>query len=207
MSDHRMLRSGGGDDQCRGRQPVLYRGLCHAALCSTISSNTPRRSFKAECEQPPQAFRALRGRSLARSGRGRVFIGRNPNMSKLLERMCSAFFEHWQFDIEHERGSADKPPLKLSIAFADCRLHSDTARKLGSELASKDLLLAAQQIKNCIRDADLLWLLRRSLYGYGQYTPRSSHLLDSLAALCGPCDDAHVHQSFRTTTMICLSTP
>ena len=102
-----------------------------------------------------------------------------PFWSQLLERMCSAFFEHWQFDIQFGRSSSDKPPTDMSIAFAEYAFHSEAARQRGKALASNDLLLAAQQIKNCIRDVDFDYLLRHSLFDPIQYTPCSSTLLES----------------------------
>lgn len=114
-----------------------------------------------------------------------------PFWSQLLERMCSGFFEHWQFDIQLGRGSSDKPPTNMSIAFAEYTFHSVEAQQLGKSLASSNLLLAAQQIKNCIRDVDFLYLLRHSLFDPIQYTPCSSKLLESLSRLCG-CKQATV---------------
>lgn len=108
-----------------------------------------------------------------------------PFWGQLLERMCAAFFEHWMFDNDYAMNfSTQKPPSKMSIAFADHNFYSIKAKELGKTLASGDLLLAAQQIKNCIRDDDWRYLLRKILYGPIKEAPRSSFLIESLGRLC-----------------------
>jgi hypothetical protein len=110
-----------------------------------------------------------------------------PFWGTLLERMCAAFFEHWTFDDQMKDFSPQRPPSKMTIAFTDHDTYSLQARELGKKLASSDLLLAAQQIKNCIRDQDWCYLLRKVLYGPIGNAPRSSSLIDSLGRLCA-CD-------------------
>ena len=110
-----------------------------------------------------------------------------PFWGQLLERMCAAFFEHWTFDKDANEFSPLKPPSKMSIAFTDHDYYSLNATKLGKTLASGDLLLAAQQIKNCIRDDDWSYLLRKVLYGPIEGAPKSSSLIDALGRFCA-CD-------------------
>jgi hypothetical protein len=167
--------------------------VTNVVLSRMSSMKAPHRSF------PPQRLADLTKQSAANFFKliGRLEHGITlvlgagvsssvgiPFWSQLLERMCSGFFEHWQFDIGLGRSTPEKPPSDMSIAFAQYEYHSEQARHFGKRLASKDLLLAAQQIKNCVRDIDLLYLLRHSLYDPIQYTPCTSSLIESLGRLC-----------------------
>jgi len=46
----------------------------------------------------------------------------------------------------------NNPPKNLSIALTDPFFWSDESIKYGNKFSEDDLLLVAQQIKNCIRD-------------------------------------------------------
>jgi hypothetical protein len=103
-----------------------------------------------------------------------------PDWNTLLQRIASAFFQHWP-------DATSSPPRKLSIVFAHGNSHSPAAVSIGKTLAGGDPLLVAQQIKNCLRDADWLWLLRRALYDDPDGSPHSgtpSPLIEVLSRLC-----------------------
>ncbi len=104
-----------------------------------------------------------------------------PDWNKLLERIAAAFFQHWP-------DATTSPPRDLSIAFPHGCFHSPAAISIGKTLACGDSLLVAQQIKNCIRDEDWVWLLRRALYDNPDGSPHSgtpSPLIEALSSLCG----------------------
>jgi hypothetical protein len=87
-----------------------------------------------------------------------------PSWPKLLERICSAYFTHWEFECERDHTTIEMPPKELSIGFADEISWTPQAVQTASAFAKGDPLLVAQQIKNCIREVDWKWLLRRALY-------------------------------------------
>ena len=99
-----------------------------------------------------------------------------PQWKELLRKMCSCFFSHWE--------PVDNPPKNLSIAFVDDFLWDDESVEFANKFSEDDLLLAAQQIKNCIRDLDWIYLLRHCLYDEIQNTPQTSKLIESIAELC-----------------------
>ena len=113
-----------------------------------------------------------------------------PSWNKLLKRICGSFFYHWEFRNQNRGQSLDWPPKEMSIAFAHEFFWSDEAKEIAESFSNGDALLVAQQVKNCVRDADWKWLLRRSLYDDEDGHPhdgRSSYLLDTLANTCRSC--------------------
>jgi hypothetical protein len=86
-----------------------------------------------------------------------------PSWNQLLVRICQTFIGHWRFHILQGSARTDRPPKALSIAGLDL-WDDEEVLKLGAELAQGNQLLAAQQIKNCIRDLDWAYLLRKCLY-------------------------------------------
>lgn len=112
-----------------------------------------------------------------------------PQWDRLLQRIASAFFQHWP-------DTQTSPPRDLSIAFAHAYFHHPAAISAGKALACGDPLLVAQQIKNCLRDEDWVWLLRRALYDDPDGTPHSgtpSPLIEALSRLCG-CEKSIVSE-------------
>jgi len=71
----------------------------------------------------------------------------------------------------------------MSVAFWDSFFWSDSAKKAGAAFSQGDPLLAAQQIKNCVRDADWRYLVNKALY-YGPEPQVRSRLFEQLAHLC-----------------------
>lgn len=121
-----------------------------------------------------------------------------PPWEKLLRRICGAFFFHWEFLSTTERSTFDKPPKELSIAFAHEYMWSDESIETAKLFAAGDSLLVAQQIKNCIRDLDWKWLLRRALYDdeyENRHNGESSALIDMLSKLC-------LHPHLRVASVI-----
>ena len=110
-----------------------------------------------------------------------------PAWGKLLRRICSAFFYHWEFLSETERVTFDRPPRNLSLVFAHEYMWSDESIETANLFAIGDSLLVAQQIKNCIRDLDWRWLLRRALYDdeyENRHTGEPSSLIEILSKAC-----------------------
>lgn len=105
-----------------------------------------------------------------------------PIWSTLLTRICSAFFEHWLFDMRMGRRNVS-PPRGMSIAFWEQFMWSRGAVALGKEFAQGDPLLVSQQIKNCIRDIDWRYLLNKTLYSIEGGVHRSP-TMETLARLC-----------------------
>jgi hypothetical protein len=96
-----------------------------------------------------------------------------PTWSTLLRRICATFFCHWEFDITRGKRNVNLPPRELSIVFYEEEFWSEEA--------------VAQQIKNCIRDVDWRYLLRKIAYNYdvmGKHGIKNSRLVQSLAHLC-----------------------
>ena len=110
-----------------------------------------------------------------------------PTWNTLLRRICAAFFDHWEFEIILGKGSVRIPPHKLSIAYFAEEFWSEGVAKASDSLVKQDALLVAQQIKNCIRDADWRYLLRKVAYNYdilGNPGIKNSRLIQSLTHLC-----------------------
>ena len=112
-----------------------------------------------------------------------------PKWRELLIKACSSFFTHWEFANTFNRLPKNTPPTDLSIAFAEEIMWNDSAIELAKKFTEKDILLVAQQIKNCIRDRDWMYLLRHALYGdinytSTTYTSTTSNLIESLTELC-----------------------
>lgn len=110
-----------------------------------------------------------------------------PIWSELLRRICACFFYHWEFDIKHKKGNPSIPPENLSIAVFEEYFISDEAKHLSIEFNKKDPLLVAQQVKNCIRDIDWRYLLRKVLYNEDLNEEQNiyySILLEKLADYC-----------------------
>jgi hypothetical protein len=97
--------------------------------------------------------------------------------------ICQVFFDHWQFEITQGATTVTRPPKALSVAFSEP--WDDDILALGEEFAGGTPALVAQQIKNCIRDLDWVYLLRKCLYGVENSKEiQHSPLIDRLGALC-----------------------
>ena len=110
-----------------------------------------------------------------------------PAWTTLLYKICSAFFYHWEWELQHGQTSTHKPPQNLSIAFANEIFWSKDSVRKAEAFITGDPLLVAQQIKNCIRPADWKWLLRRALYDIDdlvQHDGSPSELIKMISSLC-----------------------
>jgi hypothetical protein len=114
-----------------------------------------------------------------------------PLWNTLLQRICATFFGQWGLDIAERTRSVNSPPESLSIYNLEDDLFdiliSDEFIKAAEKFAEEDALLVAQQIKNCIRDVDWRYLLRKIVYNYdsaGNYNIRKSKLIQDLAEFC-----------------------
>ena len=110
-----------------------------------------------------------------------------PDWGKLLRRICGAFFYHWEFLHKGGRITIDRPPKELSIVFAHEYAWSRESIETAENFAGGDSILVAQQIKNCIRDIDWTWLLRRALYDdekEDKHTGKPSILIETIVKLC-----------------------
>jgi hypothetical protein len=110
-----------------------------------------------------------------------------PPWNTLLKKICAAFFYHWQYAIARRKASVEIPPREMSIVFFEEAFWSEDSIVLSSAFTEQDALLAAQQIRNCIRGTDWRYLLRKILYNYdvlGEYWIKESNLLQSLASYC-----------------------
>jgi len=106
-----------------------------------------------------------------------------PDWNDLLRNICNIFFNHWFFDIENKKLTPSKPPHNLSIAFIDGDYYFlDKQSELIDKFLTNDLLILAQQIKNCIRPIDWEYLIIHSLYPNGEVS-FESNLLVSLVEL------------------------
>jgi SIR2-like domain len=135
-----------------------------------------------------------------RSGPITIFLGAGvsasaglPTWPKLLEHLCQVFFGHWNEAIGRGSATIDRPPKDLSIVFAHPGpwWHEDVLR-VGERFSQGNPLLAAQQIKNCIRDRDWRWLLRKALYTSADerdVDTSQSDLLTSISRLCASSKD------------------
>jgi hypothetical protein len=110
-----------------------------------------------------------------------------PTWNDLMIYICQIFFYHWQWEINEKQATLSDPPRKLSIGFTESEGKDVLA--LGEAFAKGNSVHVAQQIKNCIRDLDWIWLLRKCLYGeFNSRAIRQSHLVDCLTALCAEHD-------------------
>src|SRR5947207_7700927 len=112
-----------------------------------------------------------------------------PTWNELMAKICQVFLYHWQSDIACGRATTARPPKNLSVVFTDREEFTDPGSydilALDEEFARSNPVLAAQQIKNCIRALDWIWLLRKCLYGEADSKPiHHSALIDRLGALC-----------------------
>ncbi len=110
-----------------------------------------------------------------------------PSWNTLLNKICASFFYHWEYLVKLEKESINTPPKEISIAFYSDESWSKESFDISNMFTEQDALLAAQQIKNCIRDSDWRYLLRKNLYNYdlcGEYHISESDLICSLAKLC-----------------------
>ena len=106
-----------------------------------------------------------------------------PTWNRLMITICQVFFDHWQFSIDEGSSTVERPPAALSLAFMNP--WEDEVLALAEEFAKGDPVLVAQQIKNCIRDLDWIYLLRKCLYGDKNANgTRGSVLIERLATLC-----------------------
>jgi hypothetical protein len=111
-------------------------------------------------------------------------------------------FYHWQSDIDSGSATTARPPKNLALVFTDPDSFADQGchdvLALGAEFATGNPVLAAQQIKNCIRDLDWIWLLRKCLYGEQSSKPIGhSPLIDRLSTLCANgCVQAVVNYNY-----------
>jgi hypothetical protein len=110
-----------------------------------------------------------------------------PPWSTLLKRICTTFFCHWEDEIACGTVGVESPPHSLSITFFDQEFWSEEAIRAADRFSEQDALLVAQQIKNCIREADWRYLLRKIFYNYdimGNHGVKKSKLTQSLARFC-----------------------
>jgi hypothetical protein len=110
-----------------------------------------------------------------------------PIWNDLLKKICASFFSHWINDIRNGSANIEKPPKELSIAFTAKYIWGTESEEIARDYLKGDLTLLAQQIKNCIRDIDWIYLLRKCLYtdDYEEYINiNNSELLNVLAKLC-----------------------
>lgn len=125
-----------------------------------------------------------------------------PSWNELMEKICQVSVYHWQLDIAGGKATAARPPKNLSVVFTDpeefADLEGHDIHALGEEFARGSPVLAAQQIKNCMRDLDWIWLLRKCLYGEANSTPiHHSPLIDCLCTLCADgCVQAVVNYNY-----------
>lgn len=110
-----------------------------------------------------------------------------PTWNELMVKICQVFFYHWEFYITENRATLTSPPRELSIFFPepDENIFAKNILVMGEAFAKGNSVHVAQQIKNCIRDLDWVWLLRKCLYGeFNSREIRQSQLIDCLTALC-----------------------
>jgi hypothetical protein len=106
-----------------------------------------------------------------------------PSWNQLLVTICQVFLEHWRREILYGKARPDRPPTALSIVGIEP--WDKEAIALGEEFARGNPVLVAQQIKNCIRDLDWIYLLRKCLYGeYDSKEIVDSRLIKELVAVC-----------------------
>jgi len=107
-----------------------------------------------------------------------------PVWSELLRRICTVFFVHWEWQLNNaKRAKSLVPPRELSIAFWESFSWTPFAQQSADRFIQGSPLVAAQQIKNCVRDIDWRYLVNKSLY-YGPGGIIRSPLFEALARLC-----------------------
>ena len=110
-----------------------------------------------------------------------------PIWTRLLQKICESFFMHWEWDIKSKKSSLNRPPRNLSICSAvDEYLQCcDSSKIIAKEIAQKDPLLVAQQIKNCIRESDWRYLCIKVLNDNDEFQISfKSKLINNLADIC-----------------------
>ncbi len=102
-----------------------------------------------------------------------------PDWYEFLENICYSFFSHWGYGIKEKILKPSTPPDNLSIGFTRNGYYNffDNQTELIKKFLSNDLLILAQQIKNCIRPIDWDYLLHKSLYPFGEVTYNSNLLI------------------------------
>jgi len=106
-----------------------------------------------------------------------------PDWYGFLKNICISFFNHWFFGIKENKLKPSIPPDNLSIAFTeDIYNFFDNQSEIVKKFLSTDLVILAQQIKNCIRPIDWDYLLHKSLYPNIEFS-NDSNLLISLVKL------------------------
>lgn len=114
-----------------------------------------------------------------------------PIWKEFLKRVCGAFFDHWESLIEGNRYSSTQPPKELSITGVNEDFWTESTKNNTEILLENDPVLIAQQIRNCIRNRDWFYLLRKCLYNNEDEelidTSRSI-LIDNIAKLCAEPD-------------------
>jgi hypothetical protein len=124
-----------------------------------------------------------------------------PTWNQLMITICQVFFEHWRFQIDRGSARIDHPPRELSVAFSEP--WGDEALAIGEEFAKGNPVLVAQQIKNCVRDLDWIYLLRKSLYGdENSKGTEGSVLLERLAALCSDRTKVHAVVNYNYDSVL-----
>jgi len=110
-----------------------------------------------------------------------------PAWPEFLRILCESFFWHWESRIETGSRTASLVPKNLSICgavdeYLNC---SGPIKEIADLLATKDPLLVAQQIKNCIRPADWRYLCIKALNSNDDYeTNTKSKIIGNLVKLC-----------------------
>jgi hypothetical protein len=115
-----------------------------------------------------------------------------PPWNLLLRGICSTFFSHWEWQAKGNARSLVSPPKNLSVALWEEIFWSDESKRAADQFVEQDALLVAQQIKNCIRDVDWRYMIRKLLYNYnlhGEPVVRESKLIQSLAKHSAECEN------------------
>lgn len=110
-----------------------------------------------------------------------------PPWNTLLKKICAAFFYHWEFRITHNNSNLEKPPREMSMAFYEQFMGSQELKDMSNEFVQQNAILVAQQIKNCIREEDWRYLIRKILYKsvlLREYRIDESDLYRSLTRFC-----------------------
>ena len=110
-----------------------------------------------------------------------------PIWSEFLRKICETFFMHWEMEVASKATTVNRPPSNLSIlGAADEYLGcSEKYEIIAKEIAKKDPLLVAQQIRNCIREADWRYLCIKVLNDNDALEVRfTSRLMNGLTNFC-----------------------
>lgn len=117
-----------------------------------------------------------------------------PLWNRLLEDICMTFFFHWKLSLASGKETNDRPPRDLSIAVVHNSITSGTFKILNEvfmnisgkfgikkiyepiwddefeesvrKFREHDSLLVAQQIKNCVNEANWRYMVRKIVYNY-----------------------------------------